>query len=266
MKRIPGISILIAVSMLILFNSARTIENEKLKQTNTPGQVNLTITTESEGGTYAPRHVLAFWIEDTQGNFIKTCKLNAIIRKQYLYTWKAASNYNVVDAITGATLNAHTTHVASWDCTDVNGQVVWDGLYTIHVEYTEKHAQGPLTSYTFFKGVGSIDTTFADEAYFKNIHLQYGNNIGYYEWKPKQLMVYPNPAKSFIYIDLPNIPDTNPAVTFYSADGKKIITTTTKQNTGKIRLETGRIVKPGLYYLYIITEDNNYYAKISLVK
>ncbi len=49
-----------------------------------------------------PKHVLAIWVEDADG-FVKTRKSMANQRKQYLYTWKAASNYNVVDAITGST-------------------------------------------------------------------------------------------------------------------------------------------------------------------
>jgi PKD repeat protein len=94
-------------------------------------------------------------------------------RKQYLYTWKAASNYNVVDAITGSTLNSHQTHTVTWDCTDLNGDVVPDGQYVIYVEFTEEHAQGPLTSVEFTKGSEPVTITPPNEAHFINMELVY---------------------------------------------------------------------------------------------
>jgi len=94
-------------------------------------------------------------------------------RKQYLYTWKAASNYNVVDAITGSTLTSHQTHNVNWDCTDLDGNIVPDGQYVIYVEFTEEHAQGPLTSIEFTKGTETVTITPPNEAHFINMELVY---------------------------------------------------------------------------------------------
>jgi PKD repeat protein len=110
---------------------------------------------------------------EKDGEFVKTRKAMANQRKQYLYTWKAASNYNVVDAITGSTLNSHQTHTIQWDCTDLDGNVVEDGLYTLFVEFTEKHAQGPLFSIEFEKASDAIILTPPDEDYFKNMEFSY---------------------------------------------------------------------------------------------
>jgi len=66
----------------------------------------------------------------------KTLKKRAANREQYLYTWRATSNQNVVDAVTGATLSSHETHRVTWDCRDTAGAVVPDGDYRIRVEFT----------------------------------------------------------------------------------------------------------------------------------
>jgi PKD repeat protein len=136
------------------------------------GELTFSVRTVTQNGTYAPKHVLAIWVEDA-GGFVKTRKAMANQRKQYLYTWKAASNYNVVDAITGPTLTSHQTHTVSWNCTDLNGGIVPDGEYTIWVEFTEKHAQGPLYSINFTKGPNAQSITPPDQTYFKDIQLEF---------------------------------------------------------------------------------------------
>lgn len=97
----------------------------------------------------------------------------AIARKQYLYTWKVASDYNVVDAITGATLSSHQTHTVTWDCTDLDGHIVPDGEYIVYVEFTEQHAQGPLYSIEFTKGPDAVVLNPPDKTNFKDIALSF---------------------------------------------------------------------------------------------
>ena len=115
---------------------------------------------------------LAIWVE-FEDDFVKTRKAMANQRKQYLYTWRAASNYNVVDAITGATLNSHQTHTVSWDCTDLEGEVVTDGHYVVWAEFTEKHGQGPLMTVEFTKSTEAITINPSDEDHFINMGLIY---------------------------------------------------------------------------------------------
>lgn len=141
------------------------------------GELNFTVRTVTAGGNYSPKHVFVVWIEDDNG-FVKTRKLRGNARKQYLYTWKASttaagSPYNVVDAITGSTLTSHTTHTVSWDCLDLDGNIVPDGDYTVWVEFTDKHAQGPLYSLSFTKGPDAVNYTPSDETYFKDIELDF---------------------------------------------------------------------------------------------
>lgn len=136
----------------------------------TPGTVTFTVATKPAGGNYSPKHVLAIWIEKN-GEFVKTRKAMANQRKQYLYTWKASSNYNVVDAITGPTLNSHQTHSVEWDCTGLDGNVVEDGTYTMLIEFTDKHAQGPLYSIDFEKGTEQVVINPPNQSYFTDMEL-----------------------------------------------------------------------------------------------
>jgi len=143
---------------------------------NTPGTVSFTVTTLPAGGNYSPRHVLAIWVEK-DGTFVKTRKAMANQRKQYLYKWAASSGYNVVDAITGPTLTSHQTHTIAWDCTDVNGNVVPDGDYSMIIEFTDKHAQGPFYEIVFNKGDEPFAIMPPNQQYIINMSLTYTPEI-----------------------------------------------------------------------------------------
>jgi PKD repeat protein len=139
-------------------------------QTATDGEMTFSVSTVTANGNFSPRHVLAIWVED-QAGFVLTRKLRGDKRKEYLYTWNSNSGGNVVDATTGATLSSHQTHTVTWDCRNVNGHLVPDGEYTVFVEFTEEHAQGPLREVTFTKGSEMVSLAPADDANFENIEL-----------------------------------------------------------------------------------------------
>jgi PKD repeat protein len=166
-----SVALLVAIILLTSFTAG---ENEKSgnQRANTAGIVTFTATTSNPGGTYNPKHVLAIWVEKN-GVFVKTRKAMANARKQYLYMWHASSNYNVIDAITGPTLTSHQTHTVTWDCTDVNGNIVADGDYTVILEFTDKHAQGPFVQVNFTKGTEPVTLNPANQTYIKNISLTY---------------------------------------------------------------------------------------------
>lgn len=139
-------------------------------QTATDGEMTFSVSTVTANGNFSPRHVLAIWVEDQSG-FVLTRKLRGDNRKEYLYTWNNNSGGNVVDATTGATLSSHQTHTVTWDCRNVNGELVSDGEYKVIVEFTEEHAQGPLREVTFTKASGTVSLTPADDANFTDIEL-----------------------------------------------------------------------------------------------
>ncbi len=144
--------------------------------TSTRGKATLTFTTTAAGGRYAPKHVLAVWVADSQGGFVKTLLVRAKKRKRYLYRWKKDAGSNVVDAVSGATLKSHGSRTAKWDCTDVDGNLVADGDYTVQIEFTDKHARGPTTPashISFAKGAEAVTTTPEDRAHYNGITLVY---------------------------------------------------------------------------------------------
>ncbi len=139
-------------------------------QIATDGEMTFSVRTVTVNGNFAPRHVLAIWVED-QAGFVLTRKLSGDQRKEYLYTWNSNSGGNVVDATTGATLTSHQTHTVTWDCKDMNGDLVPDGEYTVYVEFTEEHVQGPLRMVTFTKDSELVSMAPADDDFFKDIEL-----------------------------------------------------------------------------------------------
>jgi PKD repeat protein len=162
------------------------ISSNIYSQGNTEGTLTFTIETISNDGKYSPKHVLAIWIEDASG-FVKTSKLRANKRKQYLYTWNDRSSQNTVDAITGSTLGSHQSHTIMWDGTNVDGNVVPDGDYEVRVEFTDEHAQGPLYSLTFTKSTEELTLSPDNSGKFKNINLS---------WKPAEILA---PEAAFSY-------------------------------------------------------------------
>ncbi len=112
------------------------------------GTVRLEVTTRSTGGKYSPRHVLAVWVTDAQGRFVRTLMLKAKRQRSRLVAWQASSSGNTVgltDAVTGATATQHRAITVDWDCRDAAGAAVPDGWYRILVEFSERNGSGPLT-------------------------------------------------------------------------------------------------------------------------
>lgn len=143
----------------------------------TEGSATFRVTTVEADQRYDPRHVLAIWVADAQNRFVKTLKKRASRREEYLYTWVARSNRNVVDAVTGATLSSHQTHTVTWDGRDTSGHIAPDGEYRIWVEFTAAHEQGPRTSVQFTKGPGEFTVSPPNQNYFRNMTLTYGPEI-----------------------------------------------------------------------------------------
>ena len=116
----------------------------------TPGTMTLSYTQTVPAGT-AVKNVIAIWIEDFAGNFVKTRqRFVGNSTQDHLPSWAEKSGgsastatsplCNIVDAVTGATLTASTTPTAfgtqtiTWDGTDVNGNIVPDGIYAVNIE------------------------------------------------------------------------------------------------------------------------------------
>ena len=143
------------------------------------GGLSFRFTTVSLDGEYAPKNIGAVWITDGQDTFVKTLEVWAAKRSEHLVRWGAASGTNVVDAVTGATRKSHAEHVVAWNGTGVDGLMVPDGTYRIHVEFTEWNSSdsgeplGPWVAFDFVKGPGAVETSLPDEPAFVGRHLSW---------------------------------------------------------------------------------------------
>ncbi len=135
------------------------------------------VTTVTAHGTYAPRNVGAIWIDDGSGKFVKTLQEWGVARIGNATAWETASGGNVVDAVTGATLPNHGPHTATWNCTDLSGNPVPDGNYSVNVTFAESDAFpffGPApiqTAVTFVKSASPLNVTPPDAGNFTAMHL-----------------------------------------------------------------------------------------------
>ena len=190
--------VLIAVSVFFAMSWATA---------QTDGTLTVTATTSATGGNYAPKNIVAIWIEDQQGNFVKTLLAYAQNRRTHLNTWEASTTaagipFNTVDAITGATKTSHATRTCSWNGTDINGTLVADGSYRLRMELTDKNGTGNFSSFTFTKGLNPENQTPANVPSFSSISIN---------WVPvitavndpeleKQYQAFPNPTTGIIKV------------------------------------------------------------------
>ena len=181
----------------------------------TTGSLSVSVTTASTGGTYSPKNVFVIWIEDASGNFVKTLTANAEKRIQYLYKWSAStsakgSQYNRVDAVSGATLSGHGTRTGTWNGTDYNKNLVPDGTYYVCFELTDKHAQGNYSRFAFTKGATN-SLTPANATGFSNISIQWnasGTTGAEIVDIQNDVQIFPNPSANVFTVqgnDIRNI-------------------------------------------------------------
>ena len=158
---------------LFVLTALAVVAAEKAKPT---GPVKFSVETKRTKGKYAPKHVLAIWVTNAKGKFVRTLEVYGKKRRKYLKVWAKNSKKNTVDAITGATLKKHVPHNVVWDCRDARGKLVPDGAYHIHVEFTEVNGQGPvmpLRHVKFRKGAKPVSLKPKNTRNFVNIKLDY---------------------------------------------------------------------------------------------
>ena len=197
----------IVILLLLVFNGIQIFAQ-------TTGNLNVSVTTSSTGGNYAPKNILAIWIEDASGNFIKTLLANADKRITHLNTWEAATTkkggtYNRVDAITGATLSTHGTRTCTWNGTDYTKNLVADGIYYVCMELTDKNATGKFSKFSFTKGENSTVTP-ANVASFSSLIIKWvasGTTAVQETAVTNDIQIFPNPTKNVFHVRGDNISD-----------------------------------------------------------
>lgn len=188
----------LALSMFFIFLSAQTAGTLTVSAT----------TSKTSTPSYYPDNIVAIWIEDNSGNFVKTLLAYADKRKQYLKNWlltttKAKLAYNTVDAITGATQSSHAARTCTWNGKNFLSVLVADGTYKLRMEVTDNDGVVQnLATFTFTKGTSIQTINPATTNGFSNISI---------EWKPLNTAVddveansiyqlYPNPVTNKLFV------------------------------------------------------------------
>ncbi len=163
-------------------------------------QLSFTFTTVSiTGADYAPQHVFAVWIKDSNGDFVNSQMVYAQERIGYLEKFNASSGGFKVDAVTGATLIHHVEHTATWNMKNFLGSTVANGDYTLCFEMSSGgHGnENPFYTIAFTLDGQSFTTNPVDQTYLKTMTLTYsnGSSTAVNDVKSEQLLsIFPNPA------------------------------------------------------------------------
>jgi hypothetical protein len=138
----------------------------------------ITATTTTAGGTYAPKNVVAVWVEDSGGAFVKTIQRWANVRKGNLVAWTQKAGAADADAVSGATRADHATPLSiTWDLRNKIGNVVPDGTYTIRMELADTNTTTTTPNhegtFTFVKGTAPQNQTALTNNGFTNVSINF---------------------------------------------------------------------------------------------
>jgi len=136
-----------------------------------------TTTPSVGGGAYAPKNIVAVWVEDSSGTFVKTIGRWAGVREGSLVGWQQKSGGDA-DAVSGATRQNHTTALTvTWDLRNKSNVVVSDGTYTIRMELADENAtaqnQNNEATFTFVKGASPQSQSALSNGGFTNVSIEF---------------------------------------------------------------------------------------------
>jgi len=140
------------------------------------GPVMMTVTTKvlDSPGAYSPKNVVALWVEDSAGTFVRTLGVRASERKQYLSAWIAKQGSSTVDGVTGATRPGHSTPLTvGWDLKNSSGQAVTPGIYRLHGELTDHNGSGATFSMEIDISGGAANASFGPDNGFQSVTATY---------------------------------------------------------------------------------------------
>lgn len=252
-------TILLAVTMLLSFGISA--------QTN--GTFTFTATTINQFGTYQPKNIMAIWVTNSSGTFVKTLKRMAVQRAQYLYQWNANSASNITDAITGATLLTHQTHTVSWNGKNVSQVLVPDGDYKVWIEFTDGDYQGAYTSFTWTKSATSqtLNPTSPKLSGISITWVPTPSSVAENSASP-EFSVYPNPFSNQLHFVITNSTDRI-SIDIYDITGRKVaflerssLGLTTNIITWNGTSADGQRLKTGVYFYQIAMGDKKYTGKV----
>lgn len=128
--------------------------------------VSFTFAPSSSGGRIENPYI-AVWVEDGNGNLVKTISLwfeqsgKGTKYLSDLRQWNSASGQTVDAATSGATRVAGDYTVV-WDGTDLTGEPVAQGEYVLYIEAAREHGPYEITSTPITIGTDGFAVTLAD--------------------------------------------------------------------------------------------------------
>lgn len=225
-------------------------------------------TTAANGGNYQPKHVLAVWIEKADGTFVKTLKLRGSARKQWLLTWNTKSSGSTVDAVTGSTMSAHSSHNVNWNCRDLSGNIMPDGNYKIVIEFTDAHSQGPMFSYAFTKSANSIYASIPNQGKFSNMILSFNPTatvVESFEFE-NSIAILPNPSNGQFKIQFDATSFETGLMQVVDSQGKVILSKTVENSEMSQAIDINlKGVSKGVYFLIFTNKNQIYKEKLVVI-
>jgi hypothetical protein len=222
---------------------------------STPGTLTVTVTTSATATpSYGTRSDDAIWIQNGSGTFVKTVVGCTSSDKNDLLTWKAASAYNIVDAVTAATRSTYGVRTGTWNGTDVNRTLVADGTYSVKMEMTDFSGQGSLGTFSFVKGPSAQTVSPSNVMSFSNISIRWVPSItsALEDLNMSNLyQVYPNPTSSSIFVNGLDIQD----IEIFTISGKSLL----KTNLHNVNLSD---LPKGVYMIKINSETGTVMKKL----
>ncbi|PKP22186.1 MAG: hypothetical protein CVU05_05025 [Bacteroidetes bacterium HGW-Bacteroidetes-21] len=242
----------------------------------TMGTLSFSVKTVAYSASYSPRHILAIWIADGNGQWVKTRKrmYQNTVYRQYLTNFKNATSntYNATDATTGATLQSHASHTVTWDGKDASGNLVADGTYRVYVEFTSANATGKLYYCEFTKGPNAQNLTPSNVTNFNDISLSWtpipssvsvvNKNVS------ENISCYPNPFNESINIAIAQNESNTVKIDIYDICGKLAKTMSVSAIPENTLLtwdgsyENGKEANPGIYYITVHTGNQKRTVKV----
>lgn len=190
--------------------SALIISSSAFAQT--AGTLTFSFTPVAKSPCYSgSQWVMAAWIENSSGTFIKTRLKYCCHGSTYdhLPTWSVnaggtssnCSSANATDATTGATLSGFTSKTFTWDGKTgpaATATLVPDGTYKVMIQETWNHGSTgtATTTYTFTKGPNTFTASPANTSNITSAHLtwQPTSTTGIESFAAAEgVNVYPNP-------------------------------------------------------------------------
>lgn len=189
------------------------------------------------------KNVLAVWIENGTGTFIKTkYRFVSTSTKDHLPTWAVKSGgaltnattatCNTTDAISGATCTATATTTGTipagsirptafgsktitWDGKNVvgtiNGTTVADGTYKVWVESSwvdsGSNNHNELVGFTFTKGPTSVHLTPTGDTYINGVVIDWvpsALSVAEVQFQEPSVVIYPVPSSGIFNLSLKN--------------------------------------------------------------